>query len=134
MVGFLGLMRTHGSLRPSQGFFLAHMCDLLICTGELAAGWLVVIASTESRSVAAMLQWQGIPAVCNVPPDAPAVFRHHGLRLVTCPATRPGIGVQCNFCCGRWGVPLCVRAGRSFVITFANHGTRAAVAAARHCS
>jgi hypothetical protein len=37
------------------------MRDLLICTGELAAGGLVVIASTESRSVAAMLQWQGIP-------------------------------------------------------------------------
>jgi hypothetical protein len=32
----------------------------------------VVNASTESRSVAAGLQRQGIPAVCVVPPDAPA--------------------------------------------------------------
>ena len=40
-----------------------------------AAKGLVLNASTESRSVAAGLQRQGIPAVCVVPPDVPALFR-----------------------------------------------------------
>ncbi len=90
-------------------------------------------ASTESRSIAAGLQRQGPPAVCVVPPDAQAVFRHEGVRFVACPATRPGSRVQCSSCGGRWGLQLCAQAGRSFVVTFAAHGARA-VAAARHCS
>ena len=74
-----------------------------------------------------------IPAVCVVPPDAPAVFRHVGVQFVACPATRPGSGVQCSSCGGRWGLPLCAQAARSFVVTFPAHGARGA-AAARHCS
>ena len=67
---------------------------------------LVVNASTESRSVAAGLQRQGITAVCVVPPDAPAVFHHEGVRFVACPASRRGKGgrkVQCISCGGRFG-------------------------------
>ncbi|MEI7951193.1 MAG: hypothetical protein WCH37_00720 [Synechococcaceae cyanobacterium ELA182] len=79
-----------------------------------AAQGLVVNASTESRSQAAGLQRQGV-------------------RFVACPATRPGSGVQCSSCGGRWGLPLCAQADRPFVITFPAHGARAA-AAARHCS
>ena len=60
-----------------------------------AAKGLVVNASTESRSRAAALLRQGIPAVCVVPPDAPAVFRHEGVRFVACPASRSGRRVQC---------------------------------------
>ena len=87
----------------------------------------------EVRSVAAGLQRQGIPAVCVVPPDAPVVFRHEGVRFVACPATRAGSQVQCSSCGGRWGLPLCAKAARSFVVTFPAHGARAA-AADRHCS
>ena len=94
---------------------------------------LLVNASTESRSQAAGLQRQDIPAVCVVAPEAPAVFRHQGVRFVACPATRPGSGVQCSPCGGRWGLPLCAQASRNFVITFPAQGARAA-AAARHCS
>ncbi|MFM7549143.1 MAG: hypothetical protein ACKO8I_09785 [Cyanobacteriota bacterium] len=47
------------------------------------------------------------------------------------PASRPGSGVQCSSCGGRWGLPLCAQAARSFVITFPAHGARAA--AGRHC-
>jgi hypothetical protein len=100
---------------------------------QAAAKGLVINASTESRSVAAGLQRQGIPVVCVVPPDAPAVFRHQGVRFVACPATRPASGVQCSSCGGRWGLPLCAQAARSFVVTFPAHGALA-VAAARHCS
>ena len=100
---------------------------------QAAAKGLVINASTESRSVAAGLQRQGIPVVCVVPPDAPAVFRHQGVRFVACPATRPASGVQCSSCGGRWGLPLCAQAARSFVVTFPAHGAMA-VAAARHCS
>jgi hypothetical protein len=100
---------------------------------QAAARGLVVNASTESRSIAAGLQRQGIPAVCVVPPDAPAVFRHEGVRFVACPATRAGSGVQCSSCGGRWGLPLCAQPARSFVVTFPAHGARA-VAAASHCS
>jgi hypothetical protein len=53
-----------------------------------AAKGLVVHTSTESRSTAAALVRQGIPAVCVVPPDVPAVFRHEGVRFVACPASR----------------------------------------------
>ncbi|QPN56589.1 hypothetical protein I1E95_16300 [Synechococcus sp. CBW1107] len=101
-----------------------------------AAQGLVINASTESRSVAAGLQRQGIPVVCVVPPDAPAVFRHQGVRFVACPASRRGRGgrkIQCISCGGRWGLPLCAVAARSFVITFPAHGALAA-AAAHHCS
>jgi hypothetical protein len=70
----------------------------------------VVNASTESRSIAAELQRDGIPAVCVVPPDAPAVFRHEGMRFVACPASRRfkgGRKIQCISCGGRFGLPLC---------------------------
>jgi hypothetical protein len=103
---------------------------------QAAAKGLVVNASTESRSIAAGLQRQGIPAVCVVPPDAPAVFRHEGVRFVACPASRLGRGgrkIQCISCGGRMGIPLCAQANRAFVITFPAHGPRAA-AAAVHCS
>ncbi len=100
---------------------------------QAAAKGLVVNASTESRSATAALVRQGLLAVCVVPPDAPAVFRHEGVRFVACPATRASSGVQCSSCGGRWGLPLCAQAGRSFVITFKAHGARAA-AAANHCS
>ena len=98
-----------------------------------AAKGLVVNASTESRSRAAALVRQGIPAVCVVPSDAPAVFRHEGVRFVACPASRSGRKVQCISCGGRFGLPLCAQAERGFVITFPAHGARAAAAAA-HCS
>jgi hypothetical protein len=90
---------------------------------RLGAWWST--ASTESRSQAAELQRQGIPAVCVVPSDAPAVFRHQGVRSVACPASRPGSGVSCSSCGGRWGLPLCAQAACSFVITFPSHGARA---------
>ena len=86
-----------------------------------AAKGLVLNASTESRSVAAGLQRQGIPAVCVVPPDAPAVFRHQGVRFVACPASRRGSDgrkIQCISCGGRFGLPLCAQADRPFVIAF----------------
>ncbi|MCT0230960.1 hypothetical protein KQ306_08870 [Synechococcus sp. CS-1324] len=98
-----------------------------------AAKGLVVNASTESRSVAAGLQRQGIPAVCVVPTEWPAVFRHQGVRFVACPANRGGRKVQCISCGGRFGLPLCAQGDRGFVITFPSHGARAAAAAA-HCS
>jgi hypothetical protein len=98
-----------------------------------AAKGLVVNASTESRSIAAALVRQGIPAVCVVPSDAPAVFRHEGVRFVACPASRSGRKVQCISCGGRFGIPLCAQADRGFVITFPAHGARAGAAAA-HCS
>jgi hypothetical protein len=80
---------------------------------QAAARGLVINASTESRSVAAGLQRQGIPAVCVVPSDAPAVFHHEGVRFVACPASRQGRcgrKVQCISCGGRFGLPLCARA------------------------
>ncbi|MEB3362502.1 MAG: hypothetical protein VKI42_10315 [Synechococcaceae cyanobacterium] len=103
---------------------------------QAAAKGLVVNASTESRSAAAALVRQGLPAVCVVPPDAPAVFRHEGGLFVACPASRRGRcgrKVQCISCGSRFGLPLCAQADRPFVITFPAHGPRAAVAAA-HCS
>ncbi len=103
---------------------------------QAAAKGLVVNASTESRSVAAALMCQGLPAVCVVLPDAPAVFRHEGVRFVACPASHRGRGgrkIQCISCGGRFGLPLCAQADRPFVITFPAHGPRAAAAAA-HCS
>ena len=103
---------------------------------QAAAKGLVVNASTESRSVAAALVRQGLPAVCVVPPDAPAVFHHEGVRFVACPASRRGKGgrkIQCISCGGRFGLPLCAQADRQFVITFPAHGSRAAAAVA-HCS
>ena len=63
----------------------------------------------------------------------PAVFRHEGVRFVACPASRQGRGgrkVQCISCGGRFGIPLCARADRPFVITFPVHVPRAAAAAA----
>ena len=57
---------------------------------QAAAKGLVIHASTEFRSVAAALQRQGLPAVCVVPSDAPAVFRHEGVRFVACPRQPPG--------------------------------------------
>jgi hypothetical protein len=103
---------------------------------QAAAKGLVVNASTESRSVAAALVRQGLPAVCVVLSDAPEVFHHEGVRFVACPASRRGKGgrkIQCISCGGRFGLPLCARADRAFVITFPAHGPRAAAAAA-HCS
>jgi len=103
---------------------------------QAAAKGLVVNASTESRSAAAALVRQGLPAVCVVSPDAPAVFRHEGVRFVACPDSHRGRGdrkIQCISCGGRFGIPLCARADRPFVITFPAHGPRAEAAAA-HCS
>jgi len=102
---------------------------------QAAAKGLVVNASTESRRAAAALVRQGIPAVCVVPSDAPAVFHHEGVRFVACPACRSGAGprIQCSSCGGRFGLPLCAQADRPFVISFPAHGARAAAAAA-HCS
>jgi hypothetical protein len=103
---------------------------------QAAAKGLVMNASSESRSVAADLIRQGIPAVCVVPSDAPAVFRHEGVRFVPCPASRRGRGgrkIQYISCGGRFGLPLCAQADRPFVMTFRAHGPRAAAAAA-HCS
>jgi hypothetical protein len=94
---------------------------------------LVVNASTESHSRAAAVVRQGIPAVCVMPPDASAMFRHEGVRFVACPANRSGRKVQCISCGGRFSLPFCARADRGFVITFPAHGARAA-AAAGHCS
>ncbi|MFN9692640.1 MAG: hypothetical protein ACK550_02370 [Synechococcaceae cyanobacterium] len=70
---------------------------------QAAAKGLVVNASTESRSTAAALVRQGLPAVCVVPSDAPAVFHHEGVRFVACPASRRGRGgrkIQCISCGG----------------------------------
>jgi hypothetical protein len=96
-----------------------------------AAKGLGVNASTESRSRAAALMKQGIPAVCVVPADAPAVFHHEGVQFVACTANRSGRKVQCISCGGRFGLPLCAQADRGFVITFPAHGARASAAAAR---
>jgi hypothetical protein len=52
---------------------------------QAAARGLVINAYTESWSVAEGLQRQGIQAVCVVPPDAPAMFGHVGVRFVACP-------------------------------------------------
>jgi type VI secretion system protein ImpH len=84
---------------------------------------LVVNASTESRSVAAALVRQGLPAVCVVPPDAPAVFHHESVRFVACPASRRGTGgrkIQCISCGGRFGLPLCAQADRPSDDSFAS--------------
>jgi len=132
-------------LRIDQGLLL----QLARATRHLRAAWsythvpmspanqatlrLVVNASTESRSKAAALVRQSIPAVSVVPPDAPAVFCHEGVRFVACPASRSGRKIQCISCGGRFGIPLCAQADRPFVITFPAHGARAAAAAA-HCS
>ena len=98
---------------------------------QAAEQGLVVNASTESRSQAAALQQQGIPAVCVVAPDGPASFRHQGVRFVQCPASRAGSRIQCSSCGGRWGLPLCAIADRPFVVTFPAHGPRAQAAAAQ---
>jgi hypothetical protein len=57
-----------------------------------AAKELVVNASTEPRSKAAAIARQGIPAVRVVPPDAPAVFRHEGVRFMAFPSAPRPIG------------------------------------------
>jgi hypothetical protein len=125
----LQLARATRHLRAAWSYTHFPMGPVNQSTLRLAAAQgLVVNASTESRSIAAGLQRQGIPAVCVVPPDSPAVFRHQGVRFVACPATRPGSGVQCSSCGGRWGLPLCAQAARTFVITFPAHGARAAAA------
>ena len=84
-----------------------------------------------------VLRQQGIPAVCVVPTDAPAVFHHESVRFVACPACHslPSSRkrIQCINCGGRFGLPLCAQADRGFVISFPAHGARAAAAAA-HCS
>lgn len=98
-----------------------------------AAAGLVVNASTESRSTAAQLQHCGIPSVCVVPAGTPAVFEHEGVRFVQCPHSRSGGRIQCISCGGRFGLPLCAIADRSFVITFPAHGARALAATSR-CS
>jgi hypothetical protein len=108
-------------------------------SGRIAARakGLVVNASTESRREAAALVRQGIPAVCVVLSNAPAVFHHEGVRFVACPACRSvpsgRKGIQCINCGGGFGLPLCAQADRPFVISFPAHGARAAAAAA-HCS
>jgi hypothetical protein len=133
----LQLARATRHLRAAWSFTHVPMSpENQAAVREAAARGLVVNASTESRSVAAGLQRQGIPAVCVVPPDAPSVFHHAGVRFVACPASRRGKGgrkVQCISCGGRFGIPLCAQADRPFVITFPAHGPRAAAAAA-HCS
>ncbi len=96
----------------------------------------MVNASTESGSVAAALVRQGIPMVCVMPRDAPAVFRHEGVRVGACPAGNQGSGirnVQCISVGGHFGLALCAQADRGFVITFPAHGARTAAVAA-HCS
>jgi hypothetical protein len=130
----LKLARATRHLRAAWSFTHFPMGPANQATLRLAAAkGLVVNASTESRSVAAALVRQGIPAVCVVPPEAPAVFWHGGVRFVACPASRGGRKVQCISCGGRFGHPLCGQAERVFVITFPAHGARAAAAAA-HCS
>ena len=138
-------------LRIDRGWLL----QLAVATRHLRAAWsyshypmgpvnqatvrqaaqqgLVVNASSESRSMAAALVRQGIPAVCVVPAGTPAVFEHEGVRFVQCPHSRSGGRIQCSSCGGRFGRPLCAIADRPFVITFPAHGARA-VAAASRCS
>jgi hypothetical protein len=132
----LQLAKATRHLRAAWSFTHFPMGPANQATLRLAAAkGLVVNASTESRSRAAALVRQGIPAVCVVPSDAPAVFRHEGVRFVACPASRQGRAgrkVQCISCGGRFGLPLCAQADRGFVITFPAHGARAAAAAA-HC-
>ncbi|MFN9933328.1 MAG: hypothetical protein ACK55R_10250 [Cyanobacteriota bacterium] len=130
----LQLARATRHLRAAWSYTHFPMGPANQATLRLAAAQgLVINASTESRCQAAELQRQGRPAVCVVPLNAPAMFSHQGVRFVACPASRPGSGVQCSSCGGRWGLPLCAQAARSFVITFPAHGARA-LAAARHCS
>jgi hypothetical protein len=89
----LQLARATRHLRAAWSFTHFPMGPANLATIRLAASkGLVVNASTESRSTAAALVRQGIPAVCVVPPDAPAVFRHEGVRFVACPASRGGSG------------------------------------------
>jgi hypothetical protein len=134
----LQLARACRHLRAAWSFTHFPMKPANQATIRLASSkGLVVNASTESRSRAAALVRQGIPAVCVVPADAPAVFRHEGVRFVACPASRSLPSgrkrIQCINCGGRFGLPLCAQADRRFVITFPAHGPRAAAAAA-HCS
>ncbi len=129
----LQLAKATRHLRAAWSYMHFPMGPANQATLRLAAAkGLVVNASTESRSRAAALVRQGIPAVCVVPPDAPAVFLHEGVRFVACPASRSGRKVQCISCSARFGLPLCAQAERGVVITFPAHGARAAAAAA-HC-
>jgi hypothetical protein len=93
----------------------------------------VVNASTETRSKAAALMRQGIPAVCVVPPDAPAVFWHGGRAVRGLPRQpqRPQGAVH-QLRRSLWPARS-AQAERGFVITFPAHGARASAAAA-HCS
>jgi len=71
----LKLARATRHLRAAWSYTHFPMEPANQATLRLAASkGLVVNASTESRSMAAALVRQGIPAVCVVPPDAPAVF------------------------------------------------------------
>ena len=130
----LQLARATRHLRATWSFTHFPMGPANQATLRLAAAkGLVVNASTESRSVAAALVRQGIPAVWVEPPAVPAMFHHEGVRFVACPASRSGPKVRCISYGGRFGLPLCAQADRRFVITFQAHGARAAAAAA-HCS
>ena len=84
---------------------------------------LTVNASCESVTVAASVAKSGMPTVCIVPQDAPAVFREDGVLFRQCPATFDGSPTQCASCGG--GRPLCSIANRDFVITFPVHGAKA---------
>lgn len=132
------LARACRHLRAAWSFTHFPMETANQATIRLAAAkGLVINASTESRATATDLARQGNPAVCVVPTDTPAVFRHEGVRFVACPAylSVPSRRkrIQCINCGGRFGLPLCAQADREFVITFPAHGPRADAAAA-HCS
>ncbi|MFM7548302.1 MAG: hypothetical protein ACKO8I_05405 [Cyanobacteriota bacterium] len=91
----LQLARASRHLRAAWSFTHFPMgSENQAAVRQAAAKGLVINASTESRSVAARLQRQGIAAVCVVPPDAPAVFRHEGVRFVACPASRHPLNRQ----------------------------------------
>ena len=97
----LQLARATRHLRAAWSFTHFPMGPANQATLKLAAAkGLVVNASTESRSRAAALVRQGIPAVCVVAPDAPAVFHHEGVRFVACSASRSGRKVPCSSCGG----------------------------------
>ena len=111
----------------------ALLLQLARATRHLRAAWYFTHFPMGPENQAALRQ--GLPTVCVVPSDAPAVFRHEGVRFVACPASRRGRGgrkIQCISCGGRFGLPLCAQPDRQFVITFPAHGPWAAAAAAHY--
>lgn len=76
------------------------------------------------------------PAVCVVPPDAPAVFQQEGVHFVAYATScrgRVGRKIKCISGGDSFGIPICAQADRPFLINFPAHGSRAATAA-DHCS